>query len=102
MKMLTEAIKKALPALYSTEDTPLDEKKCVVKFFCPWNHWSWYAAEGEQLENGDWLFFGYVKGDFPEWGEFVLSELESVTGPAGLKIERDLHFNNRKFSEIIV
>ena len=24
---------------------------------------------------------------------FLLSELESVTGPAGLKIERDLYFN---------
>jgi hypothetical protein len=37
-------------------------------------------------------FFGYVKGDFDEFGTFSLSELESVRGPMGLTIERDIHF----------
>ena len=36
-----------------------------------------------------------------EWGYFVLSELESVRGPAGLTIERDLHFSAAPFSEVI-
>jgi len=37
-------------------------------------------------------FFGYVEGFSSEWGYFSLTELASVKGPFGLKIERDLHW----------
>ena len=40
-------------------------------------------AEGEPEED-DFRFFGYVCCHDEEWGYFVLSELESVRGPAGL------------------
>jgi hypothetical protein len=95
MKMITKAIEQKLPALYSTEEVPTDEKKGIVKFFMPWGSWTWYAVEGSKQEDGDWLFFGFVEGQEKEWGYFVLSELTSVKGPFGLKIERDLSYNGK-------
>lgn len=45
--MLTKDIKNKLPKLYATEKTPLEDKRVIVKFFCPWGSWTWYAVEGE-------------------------------------------------------
>jgi hypothetical protein len=92
MKLLTAEIIKTLKKtpLYSQEKN--ENPKIIVKFFCPWNQWTWYVTEGDEQEDGDWLFFGMVHGEEKELGYFVLSELESITGPGGLKIERDLHF----------
>ena len=90
MKLLTKEIEKKLPRLYSQEK--VENPVIIVKFFCPWNQWKWLSYEGEKQENGDWLFFGMVHGDEHEIGYFSLSDLESVTGPFGLKIERDLYF----------
>jgi hypothetical protein len=39
------------------------------------------------------MFFGLVEGHEKELGYFNLSELQSVKGPFGLKIERDMHFD---------
>ncbi len=99
MKMLTKAVKKILPKLGTTEKVELAEKTVVVKFFCPWSDWTWYAFEGEEIE-GDTIFFGMVHGFEKEMGEFSLNELESVRGPLGMKIERDLHFVPCKYSEV--
>ena len=63
----------------------------VVKFFCPWNQWTWFATEGER-EGADWRFFGMVHGHEKELGYFLLSELAAVRGPGGLRIERDMYF----------
>ena len=57
-------------------------------------------TEGSEDE-GDFRFFGYVIGLEEEWGYFVLSELESVRGPLGLAIERDLYFQPGPFSKVI-
>lgn len=92
MKLMTKEIEKKLPPLYSTEGERV--KKVIVKFFCPWSNWTWYVFEGEKREDGDWEFFGMVHGVEKEMGNFVLSELQSVTGPAGLKIERDIHYTD--------
>ena len=48
----------------------------------------------------DVTFFGFVVGHFPELGYFSLSELQSVRGPWGLPIERDLHFKPRPLKDI--
>ena len=75
----------------------------IVKFFDPTGSWTWYATEGEQQENGDWLFFGLVRGFESELGYFSLNELihakDGVRGLRGLPIERDLHFKNRTLAE---
>ena len=47
--------------------------------------------------------FGYLSifGDHrDEWGYLSLDELESVSGPFGIGIERDLYFRSRPISEL--
>ncbi len=99
MKLMTEEIRAALPALYSTEDVATEDKRIIVKFFDPCGSWTWYAIEGD-TDGDDIRFFGLVHGHEKEWGYFMLSELESVKGPMGIGIERDLHFSNKKISDI--
>ena len=93
MKLMTESIRKQIPQIGSQDQNP--DPTVYVKFFCPWNHWSWFAYEFD----GSDIFFGFVKGDFDEYGTFSLSELESVRGPMGLTIERDIHFQPKPVSE---
>lgn len=92
MKLMTKEIEKKLPPLYSGEGTPLEEREPVVKYFTPWSNWTWYVLEGQKQEDGDWLFFGLVEGLETELGYFRLSDLQSIRGPVGLRVERDLYF----------
>ena len=98
MKMLTQEIIKKLPKLYSQEKNP--NPAIVCKFFTPWSNWTWFVIEGEKQPDGDWLFFGMVHGFEKELGYFMLSELEAVKGPVGLKIERDMHFDNKYLKDL--
>ncbi len=97
MKLLTKEIKAQLPALYATEKTPEEQKVAQVKFFTPWTNWTWYGVEYDPKER---RFFGLVYGHEKEWGYFMLDELEKISGPAGLKIERDLYFKPTKVVEL--
>lgn len=90
MKLLTAEIRKALPPLRSTEALGMDAP-IIVKFFTPTSNWTWYATEFD----GDDLFFGLVIGFEKELGYFSLNELESVRGPFGVGIERDLYFGTQ-------
>jgi DUF2958 family protein len=98
MKRLTKAIeaKLAKAPLGSTEGQEV--KEIIVKFFDPTGSWTWYAVEGEKQPDGDWLFFGLVDGHEKEWGNFLLSELQSIRVRFGLGIERDMHFTDQFFS----
>ena len=96
MKLLTKELRQQFPKLYEGEEIPTDEKVVIAKFFTPWTSWTWYAVEFD----GEDLFFGLVDGQEKEWGYFSLKELESVTGPAGLKIERDRYFGQPKIKDI--
>lgn len=96
MMMLTKEILNRIPKLGS-QDGLGGDAIIHVKFFTPWSNWTWYALEGEPVfdDDGneiDFMFFGWVEGFEKEYGNFCLSELESVTGPVGLKIERDRYF----------
>lgn len=102
MKLLTESIKKELSnyPLYSQDGTETDNKVVICKFFNPCGAGTWYVTEGEEQEDGDWLFFGFVELLDSEWGYFTLKELESVKLPFGMGIERDTSFTKKLFSEI--
>jgi hypothetical protein len=102
MKLLTKEIRKRLPPIRSTEGAG-EEAVAQVKFFTPDSSWTWYAVEGGPVLDGDgrevdYEFFGLVYGLEREFGYFHLSELESVRGPLGLAIERDLYFTPRPLS----
>ena len=91
MKLLTKEIKEQIPALYS-QDGKGDDAIAYVKFFTPDSCWTWYVLEGQETDDGDWLFFGLVQGFEEELGYFSLSELENIRGTLGLPVERDLFF----------
>jgi hypothetical protein len=61
------------------------------------------AIEGNkkgQLEDEDFIFFGFVNGFEGEWGYFSLNEMEEAGGPFGLPIERGLYFKKGHWSEV--
>ncbi len=93
MMLLTKENRKNLPELYSQEN--VKDPIVQVKFFCPWNQWTWFATEFD----GKDLFFGMVIGMESELGYFRLSELKSVKGRFGLKIERDRFFKPQLLSQ---
>lgn len=96
--LLPPELIKDLPPLYSTEK--IEDPNVVAKYFTPWTNWTWFVTEGSPEEDGDdFRFFGLVDGHEKELGYFVLSELESVRGPGGLTIERDLHFKPQPLSK---
>lgn len=102
MQLLTEEIISVLPALYEQENEK--DPMVYVKFFDPTGSWTWYATEGEEMDNGDFLFFGFVVGFEAELGYFTLSQLETAksqcTGIQALPIERDLYFTPCRLSEV--
>ena len=105
---MTKELEKTLPALYSQEKKA--DPMVICKFFTPDAGWTWYAIEGSSVDdNGycdtneekvDFLFFGLVCGLDVELGYFTLSDLERVRGSFRLSVERDLHFQPTRLSEV--
>ena len=95
LKLMTEELRKKVPGLYSQENLGGDAV-AYVKFFTPDGGWTWYGTEFD----GNDTFFGLVHGFEKEFGYFSVSELESVKGPMGLQIERDLYWTPKKLKEI--
>lgn len=90
MKLMTKAIEAQMPN--SEQKDPI----AYVKYFVPWGSWSWYGTEYDPNTR---IMFGLVFGHEAELGSWCLDELEEVTGPGGIKIERDLHFKPKPLSE---
>ena len=88
--------REKLPELYSGEEQGLDAL-AQVKFFPPSSNWTWYASEYDGVD----IFFGLVVGFEIELGYFSRSELQSVRGPLGLPIERDLYYEPTSLRELM-
>lgn len=95
MKILTKANRDALPPLYS-QDGKGDEAIAFVKFFTPDANWTWYITEFD----GEDQMFGLCCGHEVELGYVSFAELQTVKGPMGLKVERDLHFRPTTIGQI--
>ena len=96
-KLLPKQIRAALPQLNSTDGSGFDDRLLVVKFFCPYNGWRWYAVEFD----GSDIFFGYVEGFEKEWGYFSFHELSQTTAGGGVPaVERDLCFEPVRFRDL--
>lgn len=80
MKLMTKALLKKLPPLET------ESRYAHVKYFTPWGNWTWYGVSYDPKEK---MFFGLFE---KEWGYFSLTELESIRGIGGLKVERDLYW----------
>ena len=95
LELLPQDVREKLPELYANEELGL-AAQALVKYFAPDSSWTFYGAEFD----GNDVFFGLVIGFEAEFGYFLLSELESVRGPLGLPIERDLHFEPKSLEEL--
>lgn len=95
MKLINQELAKQIPALYSQEHNT--NPMVYVIFSAPWSHWIWYVTEFD----GKDFCFGFVQGDYDEWGYFSISELESITGPEGQKIVREAYFPPEPIKQIL-
>jgi len=95
-KLIPQTLLSDIPDLYETEDSlnPI----CYVKLFTPDSNWTWYIIEFSKADAK--TCYGYVQGMDSELGYFTLEELESIHGPLGLAIERDMWFKPTLFSDI--
>ncbi len=100
MKLLTKAIEKKLPAIYSQESNA--DPIVHVKFFDPTGSFTWFATEYDGKDQ----FFGKVFSTAcpdGELGYFSLSELKTCKqGQRGMKalpIERDMWFKSIPLSQ---
>src|SRR5574341_609163 len=97
MELLDGESRAVLPPLYHNEGLGL-EAVAPVKFFTPDSNWTWYPTEFD----GSDLLFGLVSGFEVELGYFSVGELESVRGPLGLPLERDLYYEPKSLRELQV
>lgn len=95
LRLLDDALRSALPKLRQQAD--VSDPIVFAKFFFPASGWTWFVTEG-QPDGVDFLFFGHVIGFEAEWGYFTLRELEDVE-VSGLRVERDLDFAPKPFSQ---
>ena len=95
--LMTKELEKIIPKMYSSEDTKLEDKIVYAKFFTPDSNWTWWVLEYDRVERE---MFCMVHGLEKELGYVSLIELESIRGPLGLKVERDLHFTPTQYKDI--
>jgi hypothetical protein len=102
MKLLTKAIEKQLPSFDELnnkfESNSEHDPMCYVKYFDPTGSWTWW---GYAYDPDTRIMTGLVKGFETEQGDFSLTELEQIRIGFGLGIERDLHFEPMRLSEIL-
>lgn len=98
MKLITKQLQKELAKypLYS-QDGKGEDAVVVCKFFL--QGYTWYVLEAEKADN-DYEFFGIIVGQHTEYGYFTLSQLESVTGQWGMRVERDRGFKPTKVKDL--
>lgn len=104
MELITKELKEAFKKkpLYSTEDTPLLEKEIVVKYFNPYGVGTWLITEGQEQEDGDYLFFGLCFLSEWELGYITLKQLEEIRDNKQLmSVERDLYLSAKTIGDYL-
>lgn len=94
----TEKQLNKIPRFYSSEQTPLREKKIYMHFFL--FSADWYIAE---YDPDDRIFFGFACLGDPqnaEWGYVSFDELIQLRTKDGFQVDRDLHWKPKMAWEI--
>ena len=117
MMLITKEIAQKLVAAdkaFLESEDGRTSNEVAVKFFCPWGAATWWIVSGTPLAevNGeadyetdkpaDWHLFGFADlGDAQcaELGYVLLSQLQELRGPYGLRLERDRNYSG-KLSEV--
>lgn len=92
MKLITKAIEKAFEKQGNTSEKEMSEIKIICKLFSPVGAATWWLFERED-EDIFWCFANLGDPQCAEIGTVSLSELEGISLPYGLKIERDMHYD---------
>ena len=95
-KLIPQTLLSDIPDLYETEGVL--NPVLHVKLFTPDSNFTWFIIEISKADAK--TCYGYVQGLESELGYFSLDELESVHGPLGLAIERDISFKPTPFATI--
>lgn len=91
MKIITKEIAKKLDA-----NCGKPNQVPVLKLFTPWAGATWLVTERDS-DDPDMLFgLADLGQGYPEIGYFRLSEIMSLKGPFGLRVERDRHWKGDK------
>ena len=93
--LLPYEVRRLLAPLHSCKQAS-GEGIARIRFFAPWARWAWYIAEYD----GDDTLWGFVDAFKREYGYFVLSEIESLRGPGGLRVHRDRHFRPVRLGDL--
>jgi hypothetical protein len=103
MTILPDYIKRSLPKLNATR--ALKDPLVICKFFDPVGISTWFVIEGEELSDGNVLFYGLVMGIENVFEYFTLFQLihlkDGVWGRPGLPLERDGYFKPCKLSKVL-
>lgn len=95
MKLMTKELEEIFEKYpIGSQDGLGGNAKVIAKFFNPVGAGTWLITEAEKTEDGDYEMFGYCHlGDdeMAELGYVMLSQLEELTLPFGLKVERDMY-----------
>lgn len=75
-----------------------DDPWLLVKLFTPDSSWTWYVAGYDHATHIAW---GLVDGFEQELGDFWMPELVEVRGAFRLPIERDLHWQPKRLSDVM-
>jgi hypothetical protein len=103
MKLITKELIERFKKQGDTSEKRAPDITVIAKFFCPWGSATWFATDYDAKDN---VCFGFVQlggsfEDCAELGYFSIEELESLRGPMGLKIERDLYWKERTLKEVM-
>lgn len=97
MKLITKTLITRFETIGDQREDP--NPIIIAKFFDPCGSATWYATEYDPETN---ICFGYVTGlAYDEWGSFSIDELASIKRPFGLSIERDIHFTEIRFNDLM-
>jgi len=102
MQLITKEIEEKFKAQGNTSGMHPKDIKIIVKFFNPAGAGEWYIYDRDK-DSRD-ILWGFVNlGDrrFAECGTVSLRELEKISLPLGLTIERDMHFGQHTLKEVI-
>jgi DUF2958 family protein len=94
MELIPKEIEAILPPFLGQE--ALDDPIVFLRLFDPCSRYTFLVLEARREPDGDLLLFGFCRSplgpDGDEFGFASLRELETIRGPSGLGIERDLDF----------
>lgn len=98
MEIVNQTALRALPPLYSQEDT--DNPVMYLKLISDDRSWTAYLAEGAQ-KGDDFVVFALFIGQGHSWSQMSVSELEDGLRTFGLDAHMEADFTPTPLDEVV-